>query len=396
MYRIFNKKKLWATMVADAVGHVVTAPFRLLRRREPVRPEAVREILVLRTAYVGDVIMTLPLLAPLRERFPGARITFLTSRAAAPLLRGHPGVDEVLAHDPFWFYPTPKADYLPFVRELRRRRFDLVIEARADIRDILFLVQPLKARYKVSYAVGGGGFCLTHVVPHPRVNHRVEYHLDIARFLGCRVDASRPEWGLRLTPEEEAEVDSLLRGAGITGPFWCGHPGSRVPLKRWADARYARCFDMVAAQTGLKPVLLGAPSEAAGVRTIAAAMGGDMGMRPVDLSGRLSLRLLAGVLARAELLVCNDSAPMHLAVAMGTPVVALFGPSKSDQTGPWSPVARVVEKDFPCRRTCDESRCRHTECNACMTSLTPEDVLEAVRGLLRAVPRRTSSQATAR
>ena len=162
MYKIVNRRKYLLTACADAVLRAVCWPRRLGRPPPPV-PESIASILVIRTAYVGDVVLTLPLLKPLRDRFPAAKISFLTSSGAAPLLRNHPQVDEILTYDPFWFYPhSPKRAYLQWRRAMRPRRFDLVIEARADLREILMLVRPLRARCKVSYAVGGGG-CLPSV-----------------------------------------------------------------------------------------------------------------------------------------------------------------------------------------------------------------------------------------
>jgi lipopolysaccharide heptosyltransferase II len=390
MYRIFNKKKRRATMLADAVGRVLWAPARLQRDTAPVRPELVESILVIRTAYIGDVVLATPMLRPLKERFPGASLSFLTSRASAPLLEHNPWVDEILAHDPFWFYPRPGgarqglAEHRAFMRGLRGRRWDLIIEARGDIREILMFVRPLRARYKVSYGVGGGDFLLSHVVPHPEVNHRVRYHLDMARFLGADVDEHDLDWGVYLTTEEQEAVEAVLERAGVARPFCAAHPGSRVPLKRWPAERYARAFDLVAERTGLPVVLLGAPDEREQVRAVAAAMRTPS----VDLSGALSLRQLAGVLERAALFVGNDSAPMHLAAAADTPQVALFGPSKPDQTGPFSPVARVAAKEFSCRAACDETVCTHPRHNACMTDLEPEDVVRALASLPQDVLRR--------
>ena len=372
-YRIVNRRKRWAVMAADLGGRILTAPARLLKRPPAFDPSKVRSILVIRTAYIGDVIMTLPMLAPLKRLCPDARLTFLTAPASASLLRGHPHVDEVLEYSPHWFYPTPRSDYHEFKRELRNRSFDLVIEARADIRDIALLMRPLEATYKVSYAVGGGGFLLTHVVPHPRINHRVEYHLDIARFLGAEVDPMNPEWGLEPTREEAAAVDEALERAGVRRPFFCIHPGSRAPLKQWETSKYAALADALVERTAMDCVLLGAPAESDYVKEIISRMRAPAH----DLAGAFDLRRLMALFTRTRLLVCNDSAPMHLAAAMATPTVALFGPSKPDQTGPWNPEAEVVARPFPCRPACDETTCTWPEYNACMRSIEVDEVLAA-------------------
>lgn len=376
-YKIVNPGKRYATAAADALGRALFFPRTLLRRRRAIRPAEVREILVVRTAYIGDVVMTLPLLKPLKERFGAARISLLTSTGAAALVAGHPHLDEVIPYDPFWFYPTGVARYLAFIRRMRARRFDLVIEARGDIREILLLVWPLRARHTVSYAVGGGGYLLSDVVPYPGLKHKVEYHLDIARHLGCAVGPL--EWGLGPRPEESRRLDALLERAGVAGPFVAVHPGSRLPLKMWPPERYAAVADRIAERHELPVVLLGSPGE----RPLAERIAAGMTRPPVNLAGALDLRGLACLIARAAVLICNDSSPMHIGAAVGTPTVAIFGPSKSAETAPYSPVGSVVEKDYPCRLTCDETTCRNADRpHGCIEEISVEDVLAATTAAL--------------
>lgn len=378
MYKIVNRKKLIATRLADAFGSVLFAPVRLFRRPRALRPEQVRRILVIRTAYLGDVVMTLPMLKPLRQRFPGAHVTFLTSDAARPVLKTNPYVDEVLTYSPFWFYPTPKREYFAFLRTLRSRSFDLVIEARGDLREILLLVTPLKADVRVSSGIGGGAYLLTHVVPYERTVHKVEYHLSMARFLGCPV-GGEIEWGLYLTEAERAAAGELLAQHGIREPFVVVHPGSRLPLKRWPLERFVALCEWIQSDLDRPLVLVGSSEERDLVREI------SQGLRrpPVVLAGRLGIRELAAVLDRAALFIGNDSGPMHIAASMGTPALGIFGPSKSDETAPYGSMHRVVEKDVPCRGACDESTCRYVEHHACMRAIRVDDVQAAVREMVR-------------
>ncbi len=377
-YKIVNRRKRYATMLADAVGRVLYLPKTIASRRSEIDPELVRRILIIRTAYIGDVMMTVPMLHPLRQRFPSAHISFLTSGGAVPLLRNNPDLDEIIVYDPFWFHKgAVKSDYLHFLKTIRQRQFDLVIEARADIREILMLVRPLRARFKVSYGVGGGAYMLTHVVPYPGVKHKVEYHLDICRYLGCPVEGV--VWDVHLSADEREGVGRILAENGIQGPFVAVHPGSRLALKRWLKQRYAALFDRIVEDFEVSVVVLGAASETALVDEIIARMSNV----PVNLSGKLSLRSMAGVLARARAFVCNDSAPMHVAAAVGTPTVALFGPSKSLETAPFGAGHRVVECAMPCRDTCDEGVCLHEDRHACMRGITVDQVLLAIRDVLR-------------
>ncbi len=381
MYKIINRKKLYATMAADLAGGLLYYPLSLFRKTEEITPEKVKDILIIRTAYIGDVVMTLPLLKPIKERFGGARVTFLTSKPAGELLTNNPYVDEVITYDPFWFYPSSsKKAYFEFIKKLKRRPFDLVIETRGDIREFLLLVRPLDARFKVSYDVGGGGYLLTHVVPYNGLKHKVQYHLDMAKFLGCKMQGE-VEWGIYLTDKEKERAAAALGQLGLAGndPFVAIHPGGRkMALKCWPLERYAAVADFISNEFGLPVIITGSPGEVGLANKIKDAMT----TTPLILAGKTTLRELAGIVTKARLVVANDSSPMHIAAAMKTPVVAVFGPSKSAETAPYGPGHIVVEKDFPCRLTCDEDICKFKVHNQCMKDIHVDDVAMAVKKTL--------------
>jgi lipopolysaccharide heptosyltransferase II len=378
-YKIINRKKLFATIVADIVGNIIFLPRRLLGRDQAITPENIHEILVIRTAYAGDAMMTAPMLKPLKDRFTKARITFLTSSCAGEMLRGNPYIDEIIAYEPFWFYNSRKKDYIEFISSFRKRSFDLVVEARGDIRELLFMVFPLRARFKVSYGFGGGSYFLTHAVPFGDIKHRVEYHLDIARHLGCKTDSI--EWGVYLTPEETNSVHEMLKSISVRKPFISVHPGGRLPLKRWITDRYAMLYDKLIEEHGMPVLLLGSKEET----ILSADIVKNMKNKPVVLTGKITVRELAAVLSESSLFVCNDSAPMHIAAAMKTPTVAVFGPSKSIETAPYGNISRVVEKNFPCRYKCDENVCKYERFHACMSDIEVKDVLSAVEDIFREI-----------
>lgn len=376
-YKIINRKKLYATILADIIGNIVFLPKRLLKREGKIVPEDIREILVIRTAYIGDVIMTVPILKPLKKKFHNSRVSFLTSNSAAELLRGNPYIDEIITYDPFWFYNSRKNEYIEFIAGLKKKAFDLVIEARGDIREIFFLLRPLNARFKVSYKTGGGGCFLTHVVPYKVLKHKVEYHLDIIRHLGCNTEDI--EWEVYLSEQEKDKVKGIIERHGIKRPFVSVHPGARVSLKRWMTERFAELCDSISGRYNLPVVLLGTNTETGLIGDIV----GKMKHAPVTLTGELNLRELACILSETALFICNDSSPMHIAAAMKTPTVAVFGPSKSIETAPYRNIYRVVEKDFPCRYECDENSCRHQSYHACMKGIEVEDVLSEVEDILK-------------
>jgi len=363
---------LIATIILDLIGKIVFAIPNLLKRSDKISSKKIHSILIIRTAYIGDVVMTLPILKVLKKKFPQAHITFLTSKASQPLLENNPYVDETIAYDPFWFYNNTFTEWFSFIRRLRRQRFDLVIEARSDIRDLALIVFFCKARYKISYAVGGGAYLLSHVVPYPGLMHKVKFHLNLAAYLGCATD--NIDGGLYLSKKEQKHSLDILLEKGLEGPFIAVHPGSRLFLKRWPLSRCARLYDHLIETYEMPIVLLGAPSEISLVKSIQNSMTHDS----ISFAGSINLRELAALSSRASIFICNDSAPMHIAAAVGTPVVAIFGPSKSVETGPYSAMCHTVEKNMPCRTTCDESHCLSDCYHACMDGITQNDVMDAV------------------
>lgn len=374
-YKIINRKKLFATIAADVVGNIVFSPVKMFRKGGDLNKN-IRNILIIRTAYVGDILMTLPVLKPLKARFPQAKISFLASREGAQLLKGNPYIDRIFHLNPFWFYQSSIMEYLHFIKQVRAERFDIVLEARGDIRELWFIVSLLRSRFKVSYGFGGGAYLLTHVVPFTHIKHRVEYHLDLVRYLGCSTDGI--EWGIYLSEDERKGIREILEDSGIKEPFVTVHPGARGPLKRWSTKGYAEVCDSIREQYKMPLVLLGSEAE----KNLTSEIAKNTRLNPIILTGRLSLRELAGILSESALFICNDSAPMHIAAAMKTPTVAIFGPSKSLETGPYGNICRIVEKDFPCRVTCDESVCSHNMYQACMKAISPQDVFSAVRELM--------------
>ncbi|WLE97604.1 MAG: glycosyltransferase family 9 protein [Candidatus Electrothrix communis] len=383
MYKIINRKKRIVTIIADLFGNLLFFPLRFIRKQEAITLDRVKTICIIRTAYIGDVIMTLPILPALYKRYPEAKITFLTSTASAAVLQHNKYIDKILTFNPFWFYPGSIKDWFAFIRKLRSLRFDLLIETRADIRELALLAFWIPARFKVSYDVGGGGYLLTHKVPYPGLCHKVDYHLHIARYLGCSVEGAEAE--LFITSEEDQEVASLLDKKEITGPFIVVHPGSRLVLKRWFPERFAQVCENLFQQYRLPVVLVGGADESPLTQGIQTTLQAQQ-CQAVSLAGALNIRQLAALLGRAALFLCNDSAPMHIAAAMKTPTLAIFGPSKSVETAPYSPVGQVVEKDFPCRVTCDESRCcspeHGSDYHACLQEITVQDVQQAAEEIL--------------
>lgn len=372
-YKIVNQRKLRWVRAAD--GLLDRLPRRKTRQEVPENP---RRILAVRLAYLGDVILTLPALKALKECYPAARLDLLTGTVGADLLAGQPGLDRVLGWDAPWFYPTGPAGalgWLGLIRRLRRDRYDWAVDFRGDIRNAALVLRASGAPLRLGYDSGGGGRFLTHPVAWQETRHKSEFHLDLLRGIGI----SAPEGEtpvIRLPEEEILTMEEELQGRDLPpGEFAAVHPGSRLSSKRWSEMGFQEVIRRLM-ERGLPVVLLGTAGEAPLTGRLAEATGA------VDLAGRLEIRRLAALLSRAAITVANDSAPMHLAAAVGSPVVGIFGPSKPEETAPLGPRSRAVAGPVDCRPECDENGCSRVDGPICLDAVRPEMVWEAVEEIL--------------
>ncbi len=307
-----------------------------------------RRILLIKPSSLGDIVHALPVLAGLRTAYPRAHIAWLVGKAFAPLLAGHPLLDEVIPFDRQRFGRMLQsravgAEFLRFVGDLRRRRFDLVIDLQGLLRSG-FLAWASGARQRVGFAAArelAAAFYTQRVRCATRDMHAVDKNLHLARTIGLPVDP--PTFPLGLREEELAACRARLGTAGVT-QFIALLPGARWEAKRWRADRWAELLDRLHAD-GLPPaVLLGAPDDRSYTDAILAACSAPV----VNWVGQTSLRELSAALALADRVLCHDSGPMHIAAALGRPIVAIFGPTNPVRTGPYCRAARVVALPPPC------------------------------------------------
>ncbi|MCC7293883.1 MAG: lipopolysaccharide heptosyltransferase II [Phycisphaerales bacterium] len=346
-------------------------------------------ILLVKPSSLGDVVHALPALHGLRMRYPAARIDWLIAPPFAPLVDGHPDLSEVVLFDRRQYGAIGRRlgatrDFLRFLRELRRRRYDLVIDLQGLFRSG-FLARATGAPVRLGFRNGREGSPVFYTdlieVPDPDA-HAVDRNMLVAGRLGFA--EARVHFDLALTPAERDDAKRLLSAAGIAPglPVVAVFPGARWETKLWPGERFAAAVDQLV-QAGLAVVLLGGREETDRCQFI-----GRRCARPVvNLVGRTTVRQLAAVIACCDVVFCQDSAPMHLAVALDRPLVCLTGPTNPARTGPYQRGADVVRLSLDCspcyyRRL---SQCPHG--HKCMEELAVEQVVEAV--LQRASAART-------
>jgi heptosyltransferase-3 len=351
---------------------------------------SVARALVVKLRHHGDVLLASPVFTALKRQAPHIEIDALVYDDTRDMLALHPAIGEVHTVDRGWRQLSAVgrlAAEWRLISRLRARHYDLLVHLTENPRGAT-LARLLRPRYSVAPEQPNRGRLwrksFTHLYRLPRNarRHMVEVNLDALRRIG--IYPGEDERRLVLVPGNEAEavVSDHLIAAGLEdGGFIHVHPPSRWRFKCWPADRTARLIDALAA-AGERIVLTAAPSEPELelVRAIRAACRAET----VDLSGRLTLKQLAALASRAKLFIGVDSAPMHIAVAMGTPVVALFGPSGELEWGPWRVPHRVVASDVhPCR-PCGNDGCGGGKVSECLTTLPVERVLAAVRELLAA------------
>ncbi|HEX2089444.1 MAG TPA: lipopolysaccharide heptosyltransferase II [Actinomycetota bacterium] len=348
--------------------------------------KAARRILCVRLDTLGDVLMTTPALRALKESGAGRSITLLTSPRGAEVAPFIPEVDDVRTYDAPWM-PSGRARTgsdrdLELAAELRRRRFD------AAVIFTVYSQNPLPAALlcylgeiplRLAHSRENPYSLLTDWVPEPEpdifVRHEVRRQLDLVKTVGSRTDDETLSF--RVPREAVHQARALLKRMGIDPArrnWVIIHPGASAPSRRYPAESYLAVAARLRA-LGYEIVFTGTEEEAPLVERIRK----DMGVPSHSLVGQLAVAELGGVLAQASVLITNNTGPVHIASALGTPVVDLYALT-NPQHAPWGTPSRVLSHDVPCKY-CYKSVCPEGHHN-CLRLVTPDQVIQATRELL--------------
>jgi heptosyltransferase-2 len=337
-------------------------------------------VLIIQTAFLGDVILTLPVAEAIRSVRKDALVDMLVIPSAAPVIAGHPDVREVIVYDKRGA-DTGARGFLRVLRELKRRRYACAIVPHRSLRSAL-LARLAGIPVRAGFDRSAGRLLFTRVVGYRGDLHEIGRNLALLEALGAgAIPASPP--GLYPSDAEKSAVTGFLESAGGgagSRPVVAIAPGTAWNTKRWPADRFAALARSLAGH-GCRVVILGGPGDASLCAEISAA-GGD-GI--VNACGKFSVLGSAELIRRSDLLVCNDSAPLHLGAAMRTPVLAIFGATvPSFGFGPAGPLDAVVETHgLPCRPCSVHGgdRCP-VGTFECMLSITPDSVLRTALPML--------------
>ena len=333
-------------------------PRRLARRRiGAVMVGAYENILLIKPSSLGDVVMALPALSALRRSFPSARLSWLVRPEFAPLLEGHPHLDDILLFDRrslanAWWDPTAFRGLVSLVGKLRRGRFDAVLDLQGLFRSAsLSWLSGCRQRFGPRWRELAHVFYTTSISPQREWAHVVDYYLKLVGAMGA--SDLRVEFILPDKPVAAAAARGLLARHGI-GParYAVIIPGSAQTSKCWPAERFAALANRLTAEHGLAVVATGSRFESPVIEKIR-----RLSTRPVvNLASQTSLPELVEVLRGARLVVSNDTGPGHIAAALGRPLVMLFSWSNPLRVGPYGRSQCVVARDAATRGLDNRSR----------------------------------------
>ena len=352
-------------------------------------------ILIVKLSAIGDVIHTLPALNALRAAFPDARITWLVEEAASALVIGHPALDRVLVcRRKSWLRNWKRgsrkeilAEIGAFIRNLRDTRYDVVLDFQALLKGAIWIALA-RGKRKIGFDRGMAHmehsywFLNERIPPISMEVHALERNLQMLEPLGIR--ETRAVYRLPIAAGHRQTARQLLMAASETeGPLVCINPVAKWETKLWLAERFAAVADQLVGVYRANVAFTGASADGPIIDDIRRRMQA----KSLDLSGKTDLMTLAALYEKADLVISTDTGPMHLAAAVETPVVALFGPTAPWRTGPYGGHHRVIRIKTACspcfKRNCDRP--------SCMQQIDSETVFRAAGDILQAsgFPRHT-------
>lgn len=368
---------------------------------EPPRPDpawrAARRVLAVRLDNLGDVLMTTPALAAIRESLPTAQITLLASRSGAQLKPHLSMVDDVIVHDAPWVkheQPASALDDFALIHRLAERGFDAAVVFTVCTQSALpaaLMCRLAGIPLRAAYARENPYALLTDWLSEPdtdlsRARHEVQRQLELVQSLGWHTPDPRLRFELRAVDGDRLQAKLHLAGLAPGASWVVVHPGATAASRRYPAERFGLAADAIAQDSGCTVVFTGGAAEAQVIEQARRAM-----RRPsFSMAGELSIGELAALIARARALVSNNSGPVHLAAAVGTPVVDLYALTNPQHT-PWAVPARVLNHDVPCRN-CLKSVCPQGH-HDCLAKVPAQAVAEAALQLM-AAPRSPSLETT--
>ncbi|MFQ6032332.1 MAG: lipopolysaccharide heptosyltransferase II [Candidatus Zixiibacteriota bacterium] len=334
----------------------------------------ISRILIIHTAFLGDVVLTTPLIKATRKLFPHSFISFLLIPQTENIVENNPHLNEIIVYDKKGKEKGPR-NFFKMVEKIKNKNFDLAIIPHRYLRSAL-LTYLAGIPQRIGFDKSKGSFLFTHKVTYKNNYHEVDRNLSLLNHFGDDPQDRTPE--LFPSFQDYSYVSQLLRDSGVkeNDRIVGVAPGSVWATKRWLPERFALVSDFLIKEAGAQVIFLGSKQDEKLCREIANLMEG----KPIILSGKTSLLQSAAIISKCKVILSNDSAPVHLASAMRRPVVAIFG-STIPEFGfaPYGEGNVVIEKRMECRpcgihgkNNCPKKHFR------CMAEIATQEVFEAL------------------
>lgn len=391
--RLKQVDKIFGTPLCYILG-ALSYIGRLLRRAE--KTDCPRKILLIKTVAIGDLVVALPSFKAIRDAFPSAHITLLTTPRVRQVVEDSPFFDEIIYFDPLG--QKKESGLISIARKVRAAGFDIVIDFEHYYRFTTLLAYFSKAPMRVGFDLPwqGRGLLFTRKIPYPIEKHEVETFLELAGAVG----ASTEKQGLveiAISAQDNDYTDELaielgLNGAGTVIGI---HPTtSPVAMsRRWPAERFAQLADELVQEEKATIVFTGAPADKELVENIRS----KMNQHSVSTVGRSSLKQFAALTKKMSLFISLDTGPMHIAAAMGTKVIGLFGPNTPVKWGPYGSGNHTVTKNLDCSPCTKQYLGQVSKCSTgdCMLAISVEDVkLTVIKGLSELDSKNPKAQST--
>ncbi|MFC1508174.1 lipopolysaccharide heptosyltransferase II [Candidatus Omnitrophota bacterium] len=331
-----------------------------------------KRILIVNVNWLGDTLFATPFIKTVKENYPKSYIAIFTHSRCREILEGNPYIDEIIIYDEKDQHKHLLGRF-SIVSQLKSKRFHMAFILRRSLsRTMLLFLSKIPER--IGYDNKKSGFLLTKRIPSPCKDlHRVEHFLGIARGMGMKPKSV--SYDFFISKEDDSQSEKILKDVGLENgeDFIVVNPGGNWDLKRWPAENFAKLADEIIDRFKMKVVLTGAEKDIGLCKKIS----GLMKNTPLLVCGKTNLKTLGAIFKKAKKVISNDSGPMHIAVGVRTPVVALFGPTSPQITGPYGEgVYDILQKEVDCNVPCYKLSC---EDNKCMKAITVENVLGAIK-----------------
>ncbi|MCX5667530.1 MAG: lipopolysaccharide heptosyltransferase II [Candidatus Omnitrophica bacterium] len=340
-----------------------------------------KRIIIVRMDRIGDVVLSTPAIKAVRDAYPDSRIAVLVRPYAKDVVDGNPYIDEVITYDRSG-KEKGLLGKIRFIADLKNKKFDLAI-----------ILHPKNSSHIIAYLAGIPkrlgydkklGIFLTKKIPHTKqygLKHEIDYVLGLLRYIG--IEGSDKSLHMPVNRPSEERIKGLFDKSGISpnDPVIVIHPAASCPSRRWALERFAKASDALAQMYGVRIVIISGPD---GDKMMGDKVAELMKSKALNLAGKTSISDIASILRRSRLLISNDSGPVHISCAVGTPVISIFG-RKDRGISPerWGPVGKrdiAQHKDAGCE-ICLAQNCKLGF--KCLDMISVEDVLSAAEQILR-------------